>query len=422
MDANPMTYHPKSDFMRVMIERGFLADCTDYQGLDEALVNGVVPAYIGFDATAKSLHVGSLIQIMMLRWLQKTGHRPIVLMGGGTTKVGDPSFRADERPLLTPDQIDANIAGIREVFSAYVSFGDGPTDALLVNNAEWLDRLNYLDFLRDIGRHFSVNRMLSFESVKSRLDREQSLSFLEFNYMILQAYDFLELNRRYGCRLQIGGSDQWGNIINGIDLTRRVLDVEIFGLTSPLLTTSDGKKMGKSQQGAVWLNSEMLSPYEFWQFWRNTTDADVGRFLKLYTELPLEECERLGAAEGAAINDAKIVLANEVTTLLHGRAAAQAAAATARDVFEKGGVGDDLPTLALSADEIGDGLSIVQAFVRTGLAQSGKEAKRLMADGGARMNDADVTDPGLMITAADLAQPIKLSAGRKRHALVTLAG
>ncbi|OIP87493.1 MAG: tyrosine--tRNA ligase [Rhodobacterales bacterium CG2_30_65_12] len=417
-----MTYHPKSDFMRVMIERGFLADCTDYQGLDEALVNGVVPAYIGFDATAKSLHVGSLIQIMMLRWLQKTGHRPIVLMGGGTTKVGDPSFRADERPLLTPDQIDANIAGIREVFSAYVSFGDGPTDALLVNNAEWLDRLNYLDFLRDIGRHFSVNRMLSFESVKSRLDREQSLSFLEFNYMILQAYDFLELNRRYGCRLQIGGSDQWGNIINGIDLTRRVLDVEIFGLTSPLLTTSDGKKMGKSQQGAVWLNSEMLSPYEFWQFWRNTTDADVGRFLKLYTELPLEECERLGAAEGAAINDAKIVLANEVTTLLHGRAAAQAAAATARDVFEKGGVGDDLPTLALSADEIGDGLSIVQAFVRTGLAQSGKEAKRLMADGGARMNDADVTDPGLMITAADLAQPIKLSAGRKRHALVTLAG
>jgi tyrosyl-tRNA synthetase len=281
-----MTYHPKSDFMAVMMQRGFLADCTDYQGLDEALATGIVPGYIGFDATAKSLHVGSLIQIMMLRWLQKTGHRPIVLMGGGTTKVGDPSFRAEERPLLTPAQIDDNISGIRQVFSNYVSFGPGAGDALMVNNAEWLDQLNYLDFLRDIGRHFSVNRMLSFESVKSRIDREQSLSFLEFNYMILQAYDFLELNRRYGCRLQMGGSDQWGNIVNGIDLTRRVLSVEIFGLTSPLLTTADGKKMGKSQSGAIWLNADMLSPYEFWQFWRNTDDADVGRFLKLYTELP----------------------------------------------------------------------------------------------------------------------------------------
>ncbi len=267
-----------------------------------------MPAYIGFDATAKSLHVGSLIQIMMLRWLQKTGHKPICLMGGGTTKVGDPSFRAEERPLLTPDQIDANIAGIKQVFAKYVSFGEGPTDAIMLNNAEWLDGLNYLDFLRDIGRHFSINRMLSFESVKSRLDREQSLSFLEFNYMILQAYDFLELNRRYGCLLQMGGSDQWGNIVNGIDLTRRVLDHEIYGLTSPLLTTSDGKKMGKSQSGAVWLNADMLSPYEFWQFWRNTTDADVGRFLKLYTELPVEDCDRLGALEGAAINDAKIAL------------------------------------------------------------------------------------------------------------------
>jgi tyrosyl-tRNA synthetase len=423
MDPKPMTYHPKSDFMRAMIERGFLADCTDYQALDEALVNGVVPAYIGFDATASSLHVGSLIQIMMLRWLQKTGHKPIVLMGGGTTKVGDPSFRAEERPLLTPDQIDANIDGIRKVFSHYVRFGEGATDAMMVNNAEWLDGLNYLDFLRDIGRHFSVNRMLSFESVKSRLDREQSLSFLEFNYMILQAYDFLELNRRYGCLLQMGGSDQWGNIVNGIDLTRRVLDHEIYGLTSPLLTTSDGKKMGKSQSGAVWLNGDLLSPYEFWQFWRNTNDADVGRFLKLYTELPLDECDRLGAAEGAAINDAKIVLANEVTALLHGRAAADAAEATARDVFEKGGVGDDLPTLALSRDELTDGgISIVQLILRSGLAQSGKEAKRLIADKGAKMNDEDVTDPGLMITAADLARPIKLSAGKKRHALVTLAG
>ena len=417
-----MTYHPKSDFMRVMIERGFLADCTDYQALDEALVAGIVPAYIGFDATASSLHVGSLIQIMMLRWLQKTGHKPIVLMGGGTTKVGDPSFRADERPLLTPAQIDANIAGIKQVFSSYVSFGAGAGDAIMVNNAEWLDGLNYLDFLRDIGRHFSVNRMLSFESVKSRLDREQSLSFLEFNYMILQAYDFLELNRRYGCLLQMGGSDQWGNIVNGIDLTRRVLDAEIYGLTSPLLTTSDGKKMGKSLSGAVWLNAEMLSPYEFWQFWRNTTDADVGRFLKLYTELPLDECARLGAAEGAAINDAKIVLANEVTALLHGRAAAEAAAATARAVFEKGGIGDDLPTLGLSAAEVAEGISIVQLITRSGLAGSGKEAKRLIADGGAKLNDEDVTDPGLMITAADLAAPIKLSAGKKRHALVTLQG
>jgi len=284
-----MTYHPKSDFVTVMMERGFLADCTDYQGLDEALSKGAQPGYIGFDATAKSLHVGSLIQIMMLRWLQKTGGKPITLMGGGTTKVGDPSFRADERPLLDAAAIDDNIAGIKKVFSAYLTYGDGPTDALMINNAEWLDGLNYLDFLRDIGRHFSINRMLSFESVKSRLDREQSLSFLEFNYMILQAYDFMELHRRYGCILQMGGSDQWGNIVNGIDLTRRVIDGEVYGLTSPLLTTSDGKKMGKSQSGAVWLNGDMLSAYEFWQFWRNTTDADVGRFLKLYTELPVEE-------------------------------------------------------------------------------------------------------------------------------------
>ena len=417
-----MTYHPKSDFMRVMIERGFLADCTDYQGLDEALIKGVVPAYIGFDATAKSLHVGSLIQIMMLRWLQKTGHKPITLMGGGTTKVGDPSFRADERPLLSPEQIDDNIAGIKQVFAQYVTYGDGPSDALMLNNDEWLAELNYLDFLRDIGRHFSVNRMLSFESVKSRLDREQSLSFLEFNYMILQAYDFLELNRRYGCQLQMGGSDQWGNIVNGIDLTRRVLDHEIYGLTSPLLTTSDGKKMGKTADGAVWLNAEMRSPYEFWQFWRNTTDADVGRFLKLYTELPIEECDRLGALEGSEINEAKIVLANEVTTLLHGAEAARAAEATARDVFKKGGTGEDLPTLSLSAAEIGEGISIVQLITRSGLAKSGKEAKRLISDNGARLNDAPLTDAGLMITAGDLAEPIKLSAGKKRHALVTLAG
>jgi tyrosyl-tRNA synthetase len=415
-----MTYHPKSEFIRVMIERGFLADCTDYQGLDEALLKGAQPGYIGFDATAKSLHVGSLIQIMMLRWLQKTGGKPITLMGGGTTKVGDPSFRADERPLLTPEAIDDNIAGIKRVFSAYLTYGDGPSDALMINNAEWLDNLNYLDFLRDIGRHFSINRMLSFESVKSRLDREQSLSFLEFNYMILQAYDFMELHRRYGCILQMGGSDQWGNIVNGIDLTRRVIDGEVYGLTSPLLTTSDGKKMGKSQAGAIWLNPDMLSPYEFWQFWRNTTDADVGRFLKLYTELPVDECDRLGALEGAEINAAKIRLANEVTTLLHGADAAATAEATAREVFEKGGVGDDLPTLTLSAEELGDGISIVQLIVKSGLAASGKEAKRLIAENGARLDDQPLTNAGLMLDAAALATPIKLSAGKKRHALVQL--
>jgi len=406
--------------MSVMIERGFLADCTDYQGLDEALSNGVVPAYIGFDATATSLHVGSLIQIMMLRWLQKTGHKPITLMGGGTTKVGDPSFRADERPLLTPEKIDQNIAGIKKVFAAYMTYDDAPNGALMLNNAEWLDNLNYLSFLRDIGKHFSINRMLSFESVKSRLDREQSLSFLEFNYMILQAYDFLELNRRYGCLLQLGGSDQWGNIVNGIDLTRRVLDHEIYGMTSPLLTTSDGKKMGKSAAGAVWLDAELVSPYAFWQFWRNTTDADTGKFLKLYTELPVDECDRLGALEGSEINAAKIILANEVTAMLHGADAAVTAEATARDVFEKGGVGDDLPTLTLSTEELGDGMSIVQVIVKSGLASSGKEAKRLIADSGAKMDDAAISDAGLMITADMLSTPIKLSAGKKRHALVQL--
>jgi tyrosyl-tRNA synthetase len=415
-----MTYHPKSEFMAVMMQRGFLADCTDYQGLDDALSRVVTPAYIGFDATAKSLHVGSLIQIMMLRWLQKTGHKPITLMGGGTTKVGDPSFRADERPLLTEAQIDSNIAGIKKVFESYISYDDGPTGALMLNNAEWLDSLNYLDFLRDIGRHFSVNRMLSFESVKSRIDREQSLSFLEFNYMILQAYDFLELNRRYGCLFQMGGSDQWGNIVNGIDLTRRVLNHEIYGLTSQLMTTSDGKKMGKSQNGAVWLNADMLSPYEFWQFWRNTTDADTGRFLKLYTELPIEECDRLGALQGSEINSAKIILANEVTSLLHGADAAKTAEATARDVFEKGGVGDDLPTLTLTPSDIADGISIVQLLVKSGLAGSGKEAKRLISEDGAKLNDAPLSDASLVLNARDLATPIKLSKGKKKHALVQL--
>jgi len=409
---------PKSEFLNVIRARGFLADCTDLTGLDQALRAGVVPAYIGYDATAQSLHVGHLLNIMLLRWLQKTGHKPITLMGGGTTKVGDPSFRSEERPLLGPEQIDANIAGMKQVFGKYLTYGDGPTDAVMLNNAEWLDGLNYLDFLRDIGRHFSVNRMLSFESVKSRLDREQSLSFLEFNYMILQAYDFLEIHRRHGCLLQMGGSDQWGNIINGIDLTRRVLDAQIFGLTTPLLTTSDGRKMGKSQGGAVWLNGDMLSPYEFWQFWRNTTDADVGRFLKLYTELPVDECDRLGALAGSEINAAKVILANEVTTLCHGPEAAAAAEATARAVFESGGIGEDLPRVTLTAAEAAEGVSLAQLFVRAGLAKSGKDAKRLIAEGGARLNDEAVTDAALMIRAADLAAPLKLTAGRKRHALV----
>lgn len=415
-----MTYHPKSKFMSVMIERGFLADCTDYQGLDELLSVGIVPGYIGFDATAKSLHVGSLIQIMMLRWLQKTGNKPITLMGGGTTKVGDPSFRAEERPLLTEKQIDDNISGIKRVFERYISYDDSPTGALMLNNAEWLDKLNYLEFLRDIGMHFSVNRMLSFESVKSRIDREQSLSFLEFNYMILQAYDFLELNRRYGCLFQMGGSDQWGNIVNGIDLTRRVLNHEIYGLTSQLLTTSDGKKMGKSLNGAIWLNPEMLSPYEFWQFWRNTTDSDTGRFLKLYTELPLEECERLGSLEGSEINTAKVVLANEVTSLLHGRAASKAAEATAREVFDKGGVGNDLPTVKVSMEEVGNAISVVQLLIKSGLVNSGKEAKRLIAENGAKINDTPLTDAGLVLQVKDFDSPVKLSKGKKKHILVQL--
>ena len=415
-----MTYHAKSDFIRVMIERGFLADCTDYQALDDAFVAGVVPGYIGFDATAKSLHVGSLIQIMMLRWLQKCGGKPIVLMGGGTTKVGDPSFRAEERPLLTDAQIDDNIAGIKLAFSPYVHFGQGPNDAEMVNNAEWLDNLNYLTFLRDIGKHFSVNRMLSFESVKSRLDREQSLSFLEFNYMILQAYDFLELNRRYGCLLQMGGSDQWGNIVNGVDLTRRVIGAEVFGLTTHLLTTSDGKKMGKSADGAVWLNPDMRSPYEFWQFWRNTNDADVGRFLKLYTELPVDECNRLGALGGSDINTAKIVLANEVTTLLHGADAALSANATAQSVFERGGIGNDLMENAflISESQLHSGLAATHFLVEVGVAASGKEAKRMIGDKSIRFNNELLSDPNYLMTVADVGTGLKISIGKKRHLMI----
>ena len=415
-----MTHAPRSEFTRTMAERGFLADCTDMEGLDEAFRAGVVPGYIGFDATAASLHVGSLIQIMMLRWLQKCGGRPIALMGGGTTKIGDPSGKDEARQLLTPEGIAANIAGIRGVFDRYLDFGDGPSGAVMPDNAEWLDELAYVAFLRDYGRHFTVNRMLSFESVRLRLEREQPLTFLEFNYMLLQAYDFMELNRRHGCVLQMGGSDQWGNIVGGIDLTRRISGAQVFGLTTPLLTTADGRKMGKSVDGAVWLNADMRSPYEFWQFWRNTMDEDVGRFLLLFTELPVEECRRLGALGGAEINEAKVRLANEATALAHGAEAAAAAEATARETFEAGGAGADLPTLVLTAEEAAAGISAVQLLVRSGLAPSGKEAKRLIEGGGARLDDEALTDGGRMIGAADLAAPIKLSAGRKRHALVRL--
>jgi tyrosyl-tRNA synthetase len=415
-----MTYHPKSDFMRELMTRGFLADCTDLQGLDERLSKGVVTGYIGFDLTASSLHIGNLVQIMLLRWMQKTGHRPITLMGGGTTKVGDPSGKDEMRKMLSVDQINANADSIRTVFSRYIAYGDGPTDSPLVNNAEWLDRLGYIDFLRDIGPHFTINRLLSFESVKSRLDREQSLSFIEFNYMLLQAYDFLELHRRYDTILQMGGSDQWGNIVSGTDLIRRVMATEAFGLTTPLVTRSDGKKMGKSVDGAVWLNADKMAPYEFWQWWRNVADADVGKFLKMFTELPVDECGRLGALGGTEINSAKIVLANAVTGLLHGEEAAAAAEATAREVFERGGVGDDLPRLALTPADVAEGISVGQLFVRAGLAKSGKEAKRLIAEGGARLNDEVVLDAGQMIGAGELAEPVKLTAGRKRHALVTL--
>ncbi len=415
-----MTYQPKSDFLSVIIERGFFADCTDLQGLDERLMGGRVTGYIGYDLTASSLHIGNLVQIMLLRWLQKSGHRPITLMGGGTTKVGDPSGKDEMRRLISVEQINENAASIQRVFARYIAYGDGPTDALVPNNADWLDQLKYIDFLRDIGRHFTVNRLLAFESVKSRLDREQALSFIEFNYMLLQAYDFLELHRRHGTALQMGGSDQWGNIVSGTDLIRRVDGAEAFGLTTPLVTRADGKKMGKSVDGAVWLNEDRMSPYAFWQWWRNVADADVGKFLKLFTELPVAECDRLGVLSGSEVNAAKIVLANEVTTMCHGAGAAVAAAATAHEVFEQGGVGDDLPTLTLQAADVGTGISIVQLIVRAGLAKSGKEAKRLIAEGGARLDDVLLEDAGLMLDGGRL--PVKLTAGKKRHALVVLAG
>ena len=415
-----MTYHPKSEFLATLKSRGFLADCTDLSALDEQMRKGSVTGYIGFDLTATSLHIGNLVQIMLLRWMQKTGHRPITLMGGGTTKVGDPSGKDEMRKMLPVERIRENAEGIRKVFLRYISYGDGPTDSPLVDNSEWLDSLGYIGFLRDIGKHFTINRLLAFESVKSRLDREQALSFIEFNYMLLQAYDFLELYRRFECTLQMGGSDQWGNIVSGTDLIRRVEGADAFGLTTPLVTRADGRKMGKSAEGAVWLNEEMMSGYEFWQWWRNVPDEDVGKFLKMFTELPVDACERLGALGGSEVNEAKIRLANEVTTLCRGPEAARAAEETAREVFEKGGVGDDLPTLELAREDVGDGISAAQLIVRSGLAKSGKEAKRLIAENGARVDDKPLTDAGQMFDFAALSSPVKLSAGKKRHALVKL--
>ena len=401
-----------------MITRGFLQDCSDLQGLDEKLLEGCMPAYIGFDATADSLHIGSLIQIMMLRWLQRTGHKPLPLMGGGTTKIGDPSGKDESRQLITTDKINSNINGIQKVFEKYLSFGESSTDAKIINNAEWLDKLNYIEFLRDIGKHFTINRMISMESVKLRLEREQPLTFLEFNYMLLQAYDFMELNNRYEVSLQMGGSDQWGNIVNGIDLTRRLNKKSVFGLTTPLLTKADGSKMGKSANGAIWLNSDKLSPYEFWQYWRNTLDADVGKFLKLFTELPVSECDRLGSLEGQEINEAKIILANEVTKLCHGEEAAISSNKTAHKVFTEDGSDDNLPTLEISKLEIIDGISFTQALVRTGLVSSGKEAKRIIAGGGAKLNDQVINDAGYMLDATELHKTPKISASKKKHALI----
>ena len=410
-----------SELIRTYTERGYVHQITSDLGLDQRATEQVIPAYIGFDCTADSLHVGSLVQIMMLRVLQRTGHKPIVLMGGGTTKVGDPSGKDAARPLLSDQDIENNKHGIRQVFEKYLTFGDGPTDAIMVDNAEWLDNLAYIRFLRDFGPHFSINRMLGMESVKLRLDREQPLSFLEFNYAILQAYDFMELRRRYGCVLQMGGSDQWGNIVTGIDLTRRVDSQEVFGLTSPLITTASGAKMGKTADGAIWLNADRLSPFQFWQFWRNTEDADVERFLSLFTELPMDEVRRLGALEGAEINEAKIILANEATTLCHGADAAGDAMQTAQQTFADGGVGDGLPQISLSAEEA-DGLGMIAALVKVGFAKSNGEARRLIRGGGARLNDVAINDEDHVMQDADFGDGrAKISAGKKRHALIVIS-
>ncbi|WP_019833657.1 tyrosine--tRNA ligase [Sphingomonas sp. PR090111-T3T-6A] len=402
----------KSDLLRLLDARGYIHQVTDAEGLDDLAMRQIVPGYIGFDPTAPSLHVGSLVQIMMLRRMQQAGHKPIVLMGGGTGKIGDPSFKDEARKLMTVDTIAENIASIKRVFSRFLTFGDGPTDAVMVDNAEWLDKLEYIPFLRDIGQHFSINRMLSFDSVKLRLDREQSLSFLEFNYMILQGYDFLELSRRAGCRLQMGGSDQWGNIVNGIELTRRVAGEQVFGLTSPLITTADGGKMGKTAKGAVWLNADALPPYDYWQFWRNTQDADVGRFLRLFTDLPMDEILRLESLQGAEINEAKKALADAATAMAHGPEAAMEAAETARRTFEEGAAGDSLPTLRVD----GGSIPIVQALTVMGFAASNGEARRKIGEGAVRLNDLAITDPTFEIVLEDV--PVKISLGKKRHGIL----
>ena len=406
----------KSDFLSILSERGFIHQISDPEALDAQAKAGAITGYIGFDATATSLHAGSLVQIMMLRWMQKTGHKPIALMGGGTTKIGDPSFKDESRKMLSVEQIAHNLDGIKQVFTKFLSFGDGPTDARMVNNADWLDHLNYIDFLRDYGVHFTINRMLSFDSVKLRLDREQPLTFLEFNYMILQGYDFLELSRRHNCVLQMGGSDQWGNIVNGIELGRRCDQRQLFALTSPLLTTSSGAKMGKTASGAVWLNADLLSPYDYWQYWRNSEDADVTRFLKLYTEMPLAEIARLGALGGSEINDAKKILATEATAMLHGRATAEEAAETARRTFEEGQSAAGLPTLELDLDA---GTGLLAACVAAGFASSNGEARRSIQGGAIRINDQAVSDEKLTLTRAMLTDGvIKLSMGKKKHVLV----
>jgi tyrosyl-tRNA synthetase len=410
----------KSDFLNVLASRGFIHQVSEPEALDALARQSTITAYIGFDCTAPSLHVGSLLPIMMLHWLQQTGHKPIPLMGGGTTRVGDPSGKDESRRLLTDEIIAANLRSIRETFGRFLRFGDGKTDAVMANNADWLNALNYIDFLRDIGRHFSINRMLSFDSVKLRLERQQELSFLEFNYMILQAYDFVELFRRYGCVLQMGGSDQWGNIVNGIDLGRRLHSAQLFALTSPLITTSSGAKMGKTAAGAVWLNADQVSPYDYWQYWRNTEDADVARFLKLFTVLPLDEIERLAALKGADINEAKKVLATAATALVHGDTAAAESAATARTTFEEGGLGSSLPTVEVPRADLKAGISVLAAFVKAGLATSNGEVRRAIANNAILVNDVRVTDDKATIGEAEVTAEgvVKLSLGRKRHVLL----
>jgi tyrosyl-tRNA synthetase len=411
----------KSDFLRVLSERGYIHQVSDVAGLDALAARQEVVCYIGYDCTAASLHVGHLISIMMLHWLQQTGNKPIALMGGGTTRVGDPSGRDETRKILSYDQIDANKESIKGTFSKFLKFGDGKSDAVMPDNAEWLTKLNYIEMLRDVGRHFSINRMLTMDSVKMRLEREQELSFIEFNYMILQSYDFVELARRYNCNLQMGGSDQWGNIVNGVDLGRRMGTHQLYALTCPLLTTSSGAKMGKTAAGAVWLNADMLPVYDYWQFWRNTEDGDVTRFLKLFTTLPMAEIARLGALQGAEINEAKKVLATEATALLHGRAAAEEAAATARTTFEEGALSASLPTVEVSRAELDGGIGVLAAFAeKTGLVASNGEARRQVKGGGLKVNDATVTDEKMTLTAKDLTPEgvIKLSMGRKKHVLL----